>query len=457
MKKILLSLICVAAIVSCKKETPVDYVLFSGKIANAKIKNLKIVTLDRKEVKTIVLAQDGSFTDTLLVENGYLNFSLGREYSTFYVEKGYALTLNMDAAKFDESIAYTGKGSVENNYLKDKFSFNQSLSKASNMREISKLDEVAFIAKIDSVKNVSQSFLNDAEGLSPDFLHLEESVIVLNSVSKLQNYERYHEHFAKLPGFKVSEDFPVVTDGINMQDEKLLGLEVYKSVMTNFYMAKVEDKEDESGLAYLAVIEKEVSNQKVKDVLVYDAAKMSLNYTDNLEGFYAKFLEMEKNTIFKDEITASYEELQSISPGKVSPKFVDYVNIKGGTTSLDDLKGKFVYVDVWATWCGPCKAEIPSLKALEKEYHKENIEFVSISVDKTTDKDKWIAMIKDKKLEGIQLFASNSWSSEFVKGYLIKGIPRFILIDPQGNIVNANAPRPSSEKIKGLLNTSLGI
>lgn len=457
MKKLLLSLICAAAIVSCTKETPVDYVLFSGKIANAKTKNLKIATLDRKTVKTITLEEDGSFSDTLKVADGYLNFSLGREYSTFYVENGYALSLDMDASKFDESIVYSGNGSIENNYLKTKFALNQSLKKAGNMREISKLDEVAFIAKIDSVKNVATTFLADAKGLSASFFHLEENSILLSSVSKLQNYERYHKHFAKLPEFKNSESFPNATEGINMQDESLLGLPVYKSVITDFFMAKVENKEDESGMGYLAVIEKEVSNQKVKDALVYDAAKYTITYTDNLEGYYAKFSELQKNEDFAKEIKETYTKLLAIAPGKVSPKFAGYENINGGATSLDDLKGKFVYVDVWATWCGPCKAEIPSLKALEKEYHKENIEFVSISVDKAADHDKWVAMVNDKELKGVQLFADKDWSSDFVKGYLIKGIPRFILIDPQGNIVNSNAPRPSSDKIKGLLNTSLGI
>ena len=457
MKKILLSLICVAAIVSCKEETPVDYVLFSGKIANAKIKTLKIVTLDRKAVKTIVLSEDGSFSDTLVVANGYFNFSLGREYSTFYIEKGDALHVDMDASKFDESIVYTGEGSIANNYLKGKFALNESLRQASDMRMISVLGETEFIAKLDSVKKLGMDLLEKETGLSPAFLHLEKNILALNSISKLQNYERYHQHFAKLPAFKVSDSFPVATEGMDKQDERLINLGVYRSVITNFYMDQLENKEDTSGLDYLAVIEKEVTNQKIKDVLVYDAVKNNISYTDNLEGYYAKFIALVKNEAFIKEITTSYKELQSIAPGKVSPTFVNYENINGGTTSLVDLKGKFVYVDVWATWCGPCKAEIPALKALEEEFHKENIEFVSISVDKAADHDKWMAMVNDKKLKGIQLFSDKSWNADFVRGYLIKGIPRFILIDPQGNIVNANAPRPSSDKIKGFLNKSLGI
>lgn len=145
--------------------------------------------------------------------------------------------------------------------------------------------------------------------------------------------------------------------------------------------------------------------------------------------------------------------------GNPSPTFENYENYKGGETSLDDLKGKYVYIDIWATWCGPCKAEIPSLKEVEKDYHGKNIEFVSISVDngrgykeKTVEASKigWKEMIAQENLGGIQLFSDNAWKSDFITGYEINSIPRFILIDPAGNVVNADAPRPSSPKLRTL-------
>lgn len=137
--------------------------------------------------------------------------------------------------------------------------------------------------------------------------------------------------------------------------------------------------------------------------------------------------------------------------GTPSPTF-EYENYKGGTTSLKDLEGKYVYLDIWATWCGPCKAEIPSLKKLEKEYHDKNIEFVSISIDQQKDYDSWKRMIVEEELGGIQLFADNNWNSEFVKNYKINGIPRFILIDPSGNVVTPDAPRPSDPELIELFN-----
>ncbi len=140
--------------------------------------------------------------------------------------------------------------------------------------------------------------------------------------------------------------------------------------------------------------------------------------------------------------------------GKPSPTF-NYENYKGGTTSLESMKGKYVYIDVWATWCGPCRMEIPHLQKLEKDYHGKKIEFVSISIDEMKNHDKWKKMIEEKQMGGVQLFADNNWSSAFVQAYGINSIPRFLLIDPQGNVVEADAARPSNPALREQLDKLL--
>jgi len=158
------------------------------------------------------------------------------------------------------------------------------------------------------------------------------------------------------------------------------------------------------------------------------------------------------------QLTQAYniEKMKQEMVGKPSPTFENYENHAGGTTSLADLKGKFVYIDMWATWCGPCKREIPFLKEVEKEFHGKNIEFVSISVDRKNAHETWVNMIKEKEMTGVQLFADNNFQSKFAVDYGVNSIPRFILLDPNGNIVSADAPRPSSPELKTLL-TEQGI
>lgn len=136
--------------------------------------------------------------------------------------------------------------------------------------------------------------------------------------------------------------------------------------------------------------------------------------------------------------------------GAISPSF-NYENHKGGKTKLEDFKGKYVYIDVWATWCGPCRAEIPFLKKVEEKFHGKDIVFVSISVDTQKDHEKWKKFVTDKELGGVQLFADNNWNSDFIKAFGINSIPRFILIGPDGKVIFADAPRPSSQGLDSTL------
>ncbi len=169
-----------------------------------------------------------------------------------------------------------------------------------------------------------------------------------------------------------------------------------------------------------------------------------LDKNKGMNAFLAK-TEKEALTEFIGGLKKQYEAANriqsSLEPGAPSPEFNDLENYKGGTTSLKDLRGNFVYIDVWATWCMPCLQQIPYLQKLEKELHGKKVKFVSLSIDNPSAKDKWKQMIADKNMGGIQLFAGGN--IPFVEDYQITGIPRFILLDKEGNIVNANAPRPS--------------
>lgn len=202
-------------------------------------------------------------------------------------------------------------------------------------------------------------------------------------------------------------------------------------------LLKADESAFEKGVAAKTESDfKRLSDAKLDKGFVAQYTKQIEGSAEGLKQYYQEQLEMQK---------------MNDAP---SPTFA-YENHKGGITKLEDLRGKYVYIDVWATWCAPCRAEIPHLKKVEEAFHGKNIEFVSISVDTKKDYEKWKKFVTDQQLGGIQLYADDDWNSDFIKSYGITGIPRFILIDPNGNIVNANADRPSSPALTTLLNELL--
>lgn len=178
--------------------------------------------------------------------------------------------------------------------------------------------------------------------------------------------------------------------------------------------------------------------------------KTYLGYQE-LEQKYGKYIITADQQARSKEIIAKLAKAAS-KPGQQAINFT-YPDLDGKKVSLTDFKGKVVLVDVWATWCGPCKAEIPALKKMEEEMHNQDVVFMSVSVDEAKDHQKWKDFVAKENLKGVQLFASG-WS-EIAKYYEIKGIPRFMVFDKKGNIVSIDAPRPSSPELKLLLESEL--
>lgn len=192
-----------------------------------------------------------------------------------------------------------------------------------------------------------------------------------------------------------------------------------------------------------------------------DADTTVLNQAKKFNTQFLKNMRDEKiYTIQRQKFLQVKAIRDRIAKGQPSPEFKDYLNYNGGKNSLSDYRGKYVYIDLWATWCKPCIVQFPMLKKLEEQYRGKNITFISIGTDddktaKSWKKAKklWKDAVKKYELKGVQLFAGET---QFAKDYAVGTIPRFILIDPNGLIVDSNAPRPSDPKLIQLF-AELGI
>ena len=454
MKKIIFIIAVTTAFVSCKTAQKKDYVVFKGAINDKIASNLKLTSLTSSFNQEIPLNEDGSFLDTLRVKEENLMIYDGSNITYAYVEEGNDLNLSYRTDDYKNTINFTGNGAEINNYLISKRNKENEILKGTG--NVYELEESDFVSKQKEIEAQLLQLLNSTPNLPKNYIEKEKRNIKYGYLSKLSNYESYHAYYAKKPDFKVSNGFLKDIEDLDYNSEEDFSFSYGYNSLVSWYCNKEAEKLSDAesiakDVAYIKTVNN-LTNQNIKNYLLYKHAKYGITYTSSLEPYYQAFMSGSTNEEQKKEITDSYNILKTVATGQPSPKFVNYENNAGGTTSLDDLKGKYVYIDVWATWCGPCKAEIPFLKEVEAKYHDKNIAFVSISVDKAKDHDKWKQMIVDKELGGVQLMADNDFKSQFVQDYFIKGIPKFILLDPNGNIVTPNAPRPSNTELIDLFN-----
>ena len=299
-----------------------------------------------------------------------------------------------------------------------------------------------------------EKLVSDTKGIDNDFEEKEKRNINYSYLILLNNYQIFHSYYSQIPGFKTSEGFLKGFEEINYDNEEdyLYSID-YRTLVTNYYMIKASElarkEQIDSDVAFIKVVGA-LKQPIMKNDLIYEHVKYAFTNSENLEVLYKQFMASSTNDVHKKEITESYNKFKTVAKGQPSPKFKNYENLAGGKTSLDDLKGNYVFINIWSTRSSPTPREMNSIKNLETTYAGKNIKFISISVDKAEDHDKWKSVVAENKFAGIQLFADKDMESSFVQQYFIKMTPHYILIDPAGNILDANAPRPSSKRLTRL-------
>ena len=160
-----------------------------------------------------------------------------------------------------------------------------------------------------------------------------------------------------------------------------------------------------------------------------------------------KYPELEFIQNKEQDLKRKIENELKMSIGNTAPNFT-FPNINNKNISLESFRGKYVLIDFWASWCGPCREESPNVKRLYKLY-KKRLELVSVSID--TDIDAWKKAIEEDEMEGTLLVAQDS--KKIQKDYVFSGIPYMVLLDENGKIIAKNIRGNSLEsKLKEIFN-----
>ena len=443
-------------ITSCNNEEKPAFSIINGTVVN-NVGETALILGNGFESR-VPISDEGTFVDTLYLKtDGFYDLYVGRERTGIYLEKGKNLIINVDAEKFDETIKYTGDLANINNFLGAKSLWNEENMDFENL--FSK-DESSFLQQLDYNQKSHNELYAEHKIDNEQFKKKLDEDDRYARALMIENYKDAYRYYSGDDTFNVSKGFYDELKDINYKDTVAYRSSVtYQNLLQAHFnrliSAEKSDSLNNNGtIAYLEKVDSALPDGYAKDKMMSSFLQFGLKPDESLEQAFNLYKNSNPNPDNLAKITAQYDKLKAITKGNPSPTF-NYENHKGGTTSLESLKGKYVYIDVWATWCGPCLREIPSLKEVDKDYSNKNIQFVSISIDEPKDYEKWKAMVTDKQLVGLQLMADNNWKSKFVEDYAILGIPRFILIDPQGNIVTADAPRPSDPELRKTLDRLL--
>ena len=455
MKRLTLLLVAFS-IFACKQEEKIEYSVIKGKVENNTAENAIIQGHDFEA--RIPISDDGSFADTLhLKKDGLYQMYIGGERTGIYMEKGQNVDLTLNAEEFDETLKYSGDLANSNNFLAAKYLWEEQNV---DYKELYSFEEDEFFKKLDSEQKKMDSLYSTHQVKNDKFDKMLKDENMYSRAALIENYQDAHRYYSGVEDYQVGSDFYDDLKDINFKDTLAFRNSLAYQSLLEIHFNRIANEETYDGgnnnhtLLYLKKVDSSLPDGYAKDKLMVGHLQFWLKPDESLDEAYNIYKNSNPNSENLPELTQRYNQLKSLTAGNASPTF-NYENYKGGTTSLSDLKGKYVYIDVWATWCGPCLREIPSLKEVEKDYAGKNIQVVSISIDEPKDYDKWKQMISEKSLGGLQLMADNNWNSKFVKDYAILGIPRFILVDPKGDIVSADAPRPSDPELRKMLNSLL--
>lgn len=293
--------------------------------------------------------------------------------------------------------------------------------------------------------------LLEANGVSKagNFEEIEKGRIRYSYATQLLMYPLGHRFMVQDMNYQPDQKYYDVLDTYVVADDLLADLDQYREFIAEAAHVLDADNRDETAaypraVAQMRFIADRFEAGKTRDVLLHRLAnayvtRFGIEDTQDMENIYRTYVQ---DPVLVAKYDAAREKWNLASVGKPSPDFKG-VDVNGKEYTLADFRGKYVYIDVWATWCGPCRQEIPYLKKLDEDYKDAQIVFLSLSVDQ--DKAKWEKMVKEQSMSGVQLHIGQN--SSFQQAYKIEGIPHFILLDREGRIIDKKMSRPSMDEV----------
>lgn len=466
MKKLILGLLYLGILASCQIQSKKEDIQNSSATLKVTLKNFSekehVMYYPKKERSSDAMKKVGVNAFELTVDMAYGEFAtifLKPIACQVFLTPGSTLNIEIDSLKVSDYTSYngfwkgtkiTGDNVKENTYL-NKINDGWKLQEYS-LSKLIKEDKVKDGGKYKELLTNYYQELQDGfkkanaeQNFHDDFVYYQKATLESAYVAALDFFDGRISHFLKDKAI-MPEDYYDYRNDFDYCNDKLYARSMsyaeHISITATYNFTDDEAMFDNiDNLLY-----KDSYRNRIYLQLTYRFAQMSKN---DATDFYNKIKSRVTDEKTLQEIDEAYETALKSGEGAELPNFA-YRDRNGNIVQLSDFRGKYVYIDFWATWCGPCKAQIPYLKKLEEKYKNRNIVFVTISQDRNLKT--WKKYLDDHHMHGVQL---NSGTDKELSNFLgINGIPRFTFVDREGKLIVADAPRPQEiEQISKLFDS----
>jgi thiol-disulfide isomerase/thioredoxin len=424
------------------------------------------------ENKQLVVPKDGIYNLTVNSTHPFLDllFCQNRRYPLFTIPNDTLnVYIDLDFSKNRQnSIKYVGKTDRINDYYLEKF-------KRFNYPDIA-VPATNFMApsysiydgakKIDSLFNEEKKFVLNYEKKSDLplwFTEMEKLDLYYHNTSFKLGTISYRNRFNG-ENTKANDPYFNFLDSVPINNPKAyLSSHYFEFLMSYFYKQNMDKYEaNKTGLDRAYSILK-INLPNILERLTGKTRKYYLAYHFSWYYFQTKNASQAVKLDSLFETVSNYindttlinavknnrnspdegvEKISFLNKGERAPDFY-LSDLDGRFHTLKDFQGKLIYISFWATWCSPCLKTIPQKNTLIREYKNKQIEFINISFDK--EKDKWEKSVENYKISGLNLICNGNWEDILKAKYYIQGIPRYIFINKDGQIIDSNAPSPGNK------------
>jgi thiol-disulfide isomerase/thioredoxin len=459
----LLALICMASFACTPPPAPA---LLQGKIENFRGEGNLIAMIDmhdgERRTDTIAIQPDGTFEysasfskpATIMLIPDFLGNDI--TIINVYMVDGSKTTITVTSAmnevgRLVTTTEYSGDNKVESEFLQLYF------QKIMMMGLDVGLEKAASFAEFEEfrthVKELFQPLRNSLE-LSKDEAFKATNTEKLDDDEVSVLFRFAWARYTNNQPVDADADFVAFANSIDMNDPANLAK---TETAIRWQLARDPENNESFPVRLLKFIKEKISNQEVINALAQNTMDnvLATGGSSELSIIFTLYVEASTDTEAVEKVAVIYNQLMKLSKGAPAPDF-EMQDMDGNAVRFSDVvgQGKVVYIDFWATWCGPCRMEEPHFKALIEKYKRNaNIEFIAISLDDNIER--WLTYLEVGKPTGRQYIIPDNFNSAFAKEYNIQAIPRFMAFDKEGRIIDISAPRPSNPEVEAFLNTYL--